>query len=171
MRKRLSATRFIIQITILVIIFLVLIVGTNRSLEVILLIFSLLMIVQGIFSIMKGVENILLIKPYYAQLVYGFASLFLGVTVIFYPTNSMITLGYILAGWLLFSGFINTIGVFVKDKSKKLNNLSESLFLIILSLIIFIFPIVSGASFVIFILAYIIGWIVFEIIKFKSDLV
>lgn len=128
------------------------------------LVFSLLLIFQGVFGLIDGIVNLGTYGDYFWKIIYGISSLGLGFGIIYFPLDSITVLGYLLDGWVLTSGFLNIIeGLILRNKiATELFLIVSGVVSVLLSILIFFFPAQSAAGFMWFVAIYLVLWIVFQ---------
>lgn len=132
------------------------------TLRSVIMAFGILLIVQGIFTLVNALIGLGIVTGVFLRIVYGLLSLGLGVLIFFLPELSIVAISYILGGWILISGILDVIeGVALRKKTPSeflliLNGVLSILF----SLFVFIFPASSAVGFIWFIGVYLIIWVI-----------
>ncbi|MBD3362846.1 hypothetical protein GF362_03945 [Candidatus Dojkabacteria bacterium] len=155
---------FGIQILLLSVVLLLAILFPWVTIQSVTLMFAVLLIIQGVFSMIEAITNFGLYIGSIWYLLFGILSLIAGFGIIYYPITSITILGYVLAGWVLISGFLNIIEGFIikREKPTEIFLIISGILSIFLSILIFIFPANSIAGFMWFFAIYLVLWIVFE---------
>lgn len=134
---------------------------TIRSVAVI---FALVLILQGMFSFVNGLVNFGVYQNAVWSILYGLISITIGFGIVTVPSWTVITLTYILAGWIFLSGLLDIIdGLFIRSEAPtELYLILSGVISILFSLLLIAFPAGSAIAFMWFVGIYILIWLVFS---------
>lgn len=125
--------------------------------------FGALLIIEGIFAFIKGITQAGVYKGFFLFFIYGLISLIAGFGILASPELSLITLGYLLAGWILVSGLINIVdGLLTVNRTTGIFRLISGSLSLILAFVIFFFPADSAVEFMWFVGIYLALWLIFS---------
>jgi uncharacterized membrane protein HdeD (DUF308 family) len=130
-------------------------------------VFSGLIIVQGMFAFINGLIDLGYYPGSIWELFYGLISIIIGFALIMMPELSMIVLMYIFAIWLVVSGISQIVqGLFIRRSLiGEFTLISSGVLSILLAIGIMLFPSSTASGFMWFLAIYLTLWIVFSVVQ------
>lgn len=153
-----------VELILLIVLLMAMILFPTFTITNLTVIFSILLIVKGLFSFIDGLVSLGFIQGAFWELIYGAISLILGFIILWDPTIAARTLTYILASWILISGISNIFeGLAIRRTyAGELILLFGGVFSVLLAIFLFIFPWTDIQPFIWFISIYLVLHIIFS---------